>query len=368
MKRIASIDIFRALTMLMMLWVNDYAGMEGIPAWMQHAPARQDMLGLADIVFPTFLFCMGMSIPPAIESRLRKGQSVLRVGLHVLARCLALIIMGVYEQNTAGEGYSLLMVVAFFLIWNSYPASGDWKRWLWLALRLCGIGILAGLSASVWPMTTGWWGILGLIGWAYLFSSVLYLAFRKIGAALPLVWLAVIAMVIISSGTGFLRGLPGEWTDMGLAFSGAMCTCLMTSLEARGKAARFPAWTLPLAALMAAGFVICHKYWIISKIMGTPTWMFLCLAIDLVVITLLHFVADRKGLTAWARPIKAAGTATLTCYSLPYIWYAVRHFIHLYRPEALQYGGLGLVGSLMFAAAIILLAELLGKVGVKMKI
>ena len=31
MKRIASIDIFRALTMLMMLFVNDFAGMSGIP-------------------------------------------------------------------------------------------------------------------------------------------------------------------------------------------------------------------------------------------------------------------------------------------------------------------------------------------------
>lgn len=30
MKRVASIDIFRALTMLLMLWVNDYAGMDGI--------------------------------------------------------------------------------------------------------------------------------------------------------------------------------------------------------------------------------------------------------------------------------------------------------------------------------------------------
>ena len=81
------------VTMLLMLWVNDYAGMDGIPHWMMHAGTREDMLGLADIAFPSFLFCMGMSIPLAIENRLKKGESIIRASLHVLLRCFALLLM-----------------------------------------------------------------------------------------------------------------------------------------------------------------------------------------------------------------------------------------------------------------------------------
>ena len=368
-KRIASIDIFRALTMLMMLWVNDFAGMEGIPDWMRHAHAREDMLGLSDIVFPTFLFCMGMSIPHAVESRISKGQGTFRILMHMIARSAALIIMGVFEQNAGGSnGFELLMVIAYFLIWNDYPESSGWKRWLFIGLRLCGVGILAGLAVKAWPMTTGWWGILGLIGWAYLFSAILYLICRHFKPCLPFVWLAVLAIEVISRCTGFLGGLPGGWTDAGLAFSGAMCSCLMMWLTEHGKGKFFPAYTLPAACLTALAAFICHRFWIISKIQGTPTWMFLCIAIDLAVITVLHTISDRKGHTAWARPIKAAGTATLTCYSLPYIWYPVRHFTGLYRPDVLTSGLPGLISALAFAFIIILIAELIGKIGIRMKI
>ena len=62
--RVASVDAFRAITMVMMLFVNFYAGMSGIPHWMHHAAAKEDMLGLADIVFPAFLFAgQGMEVP-----------------------------------------------------------------------------------------------------------------------------------------------------------------------------------------------------------------------------------------------------------------------------------------------------------------
>ena len=35
--RIASIDVFRGLTILLMIFVNDVAGVSNIPAWLKHA-------------------------------------------------------------------------------------------------------------------------------------------------------------------------------------------------------------------------------------------------------------------------------------------------------------------------------------------
>ena len=67
--RIASIDIFRALTMLLMIFVNDLWTLNNIPEWLGHRPADYDGMGLADVVFPAFLFIVGLSIPFAIKSR-----------------------------------------------------------------------------------------------------------------------------------------------------------------------------------------------------------------------------------------------------------------------------------------------------------
>ena len=74
-KRNVTIDLLRALTMATMLVVNDFWSVSGIPHWMQHAKWGEDMLGFSDIVFPSFLFCVGLSIPYAITAMRRKGRS-----------------------------------------------------------------------------------------------------------------------------------------------------------------------------------------------------------------------------------------------------------------------------------------------------
>ena len=54
-QRILSIDIVRGLTLLLMLFVNDLY-MPGVPAWLGHTEMNYDGMGLADWVFPSFLF------------------------------------------------------------------------------------------------------------------------------------------------------------------------------------------------------------------------------------------------------------------------------------------------------------------------
>ena len=131
MKRIASIDIFRALTMMMMIFVNDFAGMSGLPHWLGHAATEEDMLGFSDLVFPAFLFCVGLSIPYAVGARYRKGATQLQVIGHVLLRTFALVVMGVFSMNTRGVPggishpvFSILTVTGYFLIWR---LCSHWK-------------------------------------------------------------------------------------------------------------------------------------------------------------------------------------------------------------------------------------------------
>ena len=72
-RRNQSIDILRGLTMLLMVFVNDLWSVSGVPHFLEHFEAFEDGMGVADIVFPMFLFAMGMSIPYALENRFSKG-------------------------------------------------------------------------------------------------------------------------------------------------------------------------------------------------------------------------------------------------------------------------------------------------------
>src|SRR5665647_325194 len=98
-KRIFSIDVFRAVTMLLMIFVNDFWSLKGIPEWLEHARADQDFLGFSDIIFPCFLFIVGMAIPYAIRNRIDKGDSHIRILLHIALRSIALLVMGFFSMN-----------------------------------------------------------------------------------------------------------------------------------------------------------------------------------------------------------------------------------------------------------------------------
>lgn len=137
-KRIASIDIYRALTMFFMIFVNDLWSVSNVPHWLEHVAANEDMLGFSDIVFPSFLFILGMSIPLAIEIRKKKGDSNSGILKHIIIRSIALLVMGLFTVNlesgvAASIGiskpiFTLIMLLAFFLIWNVYPKTENKTR------------------------------------------------------------------------------------------------------------------------------------------------------------------------------------------------------------------------------------------------
>ena len=171
-KRNLAIDIFRGLTMTLMVFVNEFWKVFNVPHWMEHYATLEDGMGLSDIVFPMFLFAMGLSIPYAIERRFAKGLSGESTVGHILSRTLALLLMGVFIVNSEGGfapllGYGkplywVLMVTGFFLIWNRYPEGFRYKR----GLQAAGIAIpfLTNLLTSIPPSADLCWIIPALIG------------------------------------------------------------------------------------------------------------------------------------------------------------------------------------------------------------
>src|SRR6266542_285884 len=153
-QRLASIDVFRALTMLLMIFVNDLGTLFNIPQWLEHTKAAEDGMGLADTVFPAFLFIVGLSIPFAIGNRWTKGASQSNILGHILIRSLALLVMGFLHVNLENYNneaallpkpvWEILLTIGFFLIWLDYPtALSKQKKWL---LQGAGIALLVFLG------------------------------------------------------------------------------------------------------------------------------------------------------------------------------------------------------------------------------
>ena len=392
-RRNLSIDMLRGLTMLLMIFVNDLWTVDGVPHWLEHFERFEDGMGLADIVFPMFLFAMGMSVPYAIERRFEKGYSGESTLGHILSRSLALLLMGVFivntEENfgsTLGYGvsiYRLLMVAAFVLVWNSYPKGFRWKR----PLQALGLAILAFLAFTYRTPEGGylsaqWWGILGIIGWTYCFVAVTYLLVRKKPMRVLLVWIALCVInLLVSRMRGGAQLIPGATflSDMTGALKLGNCSfavmatggMLMSLLENRvavsgasGKKAFVSA--VVLSAVLAGAAAVLHNWWIISKLGGTLPWCLYVSAISVALYAVLR-VLESYGKTGWFGPLSASGTATLTVYMMPYILYSVCSIVGLHSPEWLC-GPLGLLKCVLFSLLCVALTSVLMRLRIKLKI
>ncbi len=386
-KRNLAIDMFRGLTMTLMVFVNEFWKVFNVPHWMEHYATLEDGMGLSDIVFPLFLFAMGMSIPYALERRIAKGYSTESTVLHIVSRTFTLLVMGAFicnqeSREMAGNRalWTFLMVVGFFLTWNQYPK--DWKPARWL--KLSGGVLLLGLALAYHTPDGAhfeglWWGILGQIGWMYLFCAMAYLLFRERKWVLAVLWglLAFINLTVVPMrdggtfiGPNFLGDLAhalqlGEGYGAIMGLGGLMLTLADWNLQERRPSLRMGLGFAAAAVLAVLGMAF-HTGWIVSKNLGTLPWCFFVSALAVALYTVLRFL-ERKGWTAWFRPLQPAGTATLTVYMIPYLFIALWVAV-MPSPAPWLTGWVGVAKCALMAAVYISCAWGLTKLGIKLKI
>ena len=385
-KRNLSIDIFRGLTMALMVCVNDFWTVLNVPHGLEHFATLEDGMGLSDIVYPMFLFAMGMSIPYAIEKRISRGSSLWSCFTHILSRTLALLVMGAFIVN-AEEGlawnegvYWLLMLLGFFLLWNQYPKDFRWSK----LLRTAGVVVLLALGLAYRSPEGGlfrasWWGILGQIGWMYLFSATAYLLCRERKWVLPVIWVALCLINLTAAplregGTLLPRNIISDFArtlQLGNGHSAIMSMGgLLTSLAglklSEGKASRGAIYGFGAAIVLFLLGLASHRLMITSKNLGTLPWCLYVSALSVALYTLLRLL-EKKGWTGWAKPLSPAGTATLTMYMVPYVFDSFWDFFTPTIPLWLT-GWVGVGKCVLFSALCVFCTWCLGKVGIKLKI
>lgn len=391
-QRIASIDILRALTMMLMIFVNDLWTLKDTPSWLGHVERGVDGIGLADVVFPAFLFIVGLSLPYAVANRRKKGENEWQLVKHVLLRSLALIIMGVFLVN--GETYNAeatgmtralwnpLCCLAFILIWNSYPSSAN--KYFVITSRVAGItalivlGIIyrGGAEGNIQRFSTQWWGILGLIGWSYL-ASGLITVFAKdrffviLGGWIFFCLLSIISKAGLLPQNAVLDAVPSAirgGTLAGLTMGGVLTSVVFRHFVGQKNNLGLTLVLTIFSALLIALSAITRPYWGLAKLGATPAWLFLCSAFTIIAFIVIYWIVDVHSKSSWFTIIKPAGTATLLCYLVPYFAYSVRSLLKLRLPEVFITDGIGLLKSILFVLLCVMITGALIRLGIRLRI
>lgn len=387
--RVDSIDILRALTMILMIFVNDLWSLRDIPEWLEHVERGVDGIGLADVVFPAFLFIVGLSLPFAIDARRRKGDDTRQLIVHVLGRSIALLVMGVFLVN--GESYNEeaagmprvyfypLCCTAFILVWNAYPKT--MSNILAYGLRGIGVVLLAVLAITyrggdveIERFAPHWWGILGLIGWAYLPSGLATIFARNNIYVILACWIffAVLSMVAHAGVIpGFLNVVPDAirgGTLTGLTLGGVLTALIFQYYRRRQDNKTLTLVFIAMSIALIVLSMLTRPQWGLAKLGATPAWLFLCSAFTILAFTTVYWVTDVAGKAHWFKIIRPAGSGTLLCYLIPYFAYAFTAVAGIALPAVMLTGVVGLIKSLMFAVLCAVITGWLMRVGVRLRL
>ena len=219
-----------------------------------------------------------------------------------------------------------------------------------------------------------WWGILGLIGWVYSITAGTYLVFKKSMVALSIAFFtSMILNVIDSSEISYAifswqkaNWIPGSGGLQALSFAGIITSlCLIKYKDDVRILYGFLSFAGLLSLLLG---LFLRKYFIISKIAGTPSWILISMSTAIFLFIFLHWVVDLKKQLSWYEPISIAGTGTLTCYLIPYFYYSVRTLTGFQLPMFLTTGIIGLFKSILYSFLIIIFARIASKSLIRLKI
>ncbi|XP_058785715.1 uncharacterized protein LOC131660490 [Vicia villosa] len=178
--RVASVDVFRGLSVFLMIFV-DYGG--SIFPLISHAPWNG--IHLADLVMPFFLFLVGISLALVYKRRPERKQATWKA----LVRSLQLFILGILLQGGYFHGITSL----------TYGVDIQTIRWFGVLQRIS-IGYIVAALCEIWLPTLRW---------------------KEMGFFKSYYWHWFVAVILLAIYSGLLYGLyvPNWQFDVSAATS-----------------------------------------------------------------------------------------------------------------------------------------------------
>jgi len=264
----------------------------------------------------------------------------------IAPRVLALLVLGVIfvnlgrfsaeETGMDRQVWKFLAFIAAIGLWHvSRRPQTPARRRFTTILRFGSAFLLAFLmviyrgktaDGEIIRLEHSWWGILGMIGWAYLVSSLVFLLCRGNSTALMGV-LGLMTAVYIGARHGRLDFLwPierlfgvghffGSISSMVLA--GVLVGNQLTGPSTRSRSTQRLSFMLLFGlGLYAAGYLLrpLHGY---HKIAGTESWALVSGGICCLLFLVFYYLMDVRHLKRWAGWLVPVGQNALLAYLMP---------------------------------------------------
>lgn len=302
-ERLVSLDVFRGLTIALMILVNNNGDWEAAYWPLQHS--KWNGWTPTDLVFPFFLYIVGVSMVFSISSRLARGDSRGTVLKHVVIRGIILFAIGVLVINSFPNRYNI----------HTIRIEGVLQR-IAVCYVIAAIVVLWGNTrvclATVVSCLVGYWLLMRFVpvpGFGVPTRDVPLLDPDRNLAA----WLdRRLLMGHLYEGTrdpeGVLSTIPAVATCLCGVLTGVW---LRTTRSLRSKAA----WMLVLGVLGLGAGKFFDLWFPINKKLWTSSYVLFTVGFALVVLALCFWLLDVKKLRGkWTTPILVFGMNAITAY------------------------------------------------------
>jgi len=297
-----SLDLFRGATIAGMILVNN-AGDEPSSYWpLKHA--EWNGWTPTDLVFPFFLFIVGVAMAFSFSSRLKRGESRMELLRHVLWRGLALFALGMFLNGFPNQYhlaswrvYGVLQRIAICYVISAILALwADWRGWI-VTIAGCLLGywiLMRFVSVPGFGVPTHDIPLLdpdrNLAAWLdrQLLAGHLYEGTRDPEGVLS---------TIPAVATSLLGMLTGQW--------------LRSARSAQSKAlgmAVFGFIGVVVGKILNLGFPINKKLWTSSYVIFTAGLALLCLSLCYWIVDVKHW----RG--RWTKPLLVFGMNAIAAY------------------------------------------------------
>lgn len=277
-QRYASVDALRGITVAAMLLVNNPGDWGHVYAPLLHA--QWHGCTPTDLIFPFFLFVVGVSVALGLAPRAQAGGDRAALGRAVLARAMRIVAVGLALHLLAWWAYDLphfrpwgvlqRIGLCFLAVGMLALHTRAWTQWAILAALLAGYWALLAFGGGVEP----WRNPADRID-TTLFAPLLYRYDPATGLGHDPEGLA---STLGALATTLLGLRAGAWLRKGR----------LLRLWLAGFAA------LALGALWAQALPFNKPLWTSSYVLWTGGWALLALAA-------MHVLVDRRGWPALGR-------------------------------------------------------------------